>query len=520
MTENNFNGEEYKDSKNLPEVGKITESEGIHSESKANINKPEVKKGWFSKLFGVKSQSPEENLGSSNQNGDLDRKEDDDILLGISKDGLSNEIKSPINIDEIYNEKLQDSNLQENSDSSIENITQEERREGMILPEMEISSQIIEGAGITNTFISSSDINLEMVDDTFDNESERITLDFEEIIDDSIVYEDIEIESNDISEIVLEREDYTNLYEVEEFYEIDIDKLDHKKIDKFVLNPLDEDIQISDIKPDLLDEAQVDNKAQIVEVKFKDNSLNDQIKTNDEASAITDTETQLVESIKINNKIRPNKDQNTKRSKKIKISKEDESVLQRFTRRENNKESLTLLGSGLSFLILQLLFSLQFSIGGLRNLSFAVVATNSLLATVAISLLLLLVTPKYYLKGSKLFFEYTTIKFFNLLSLIFLTIVYFLALPFAKISNRRKYLLAHPEHLYWVENLNGFTGWSTWRNKIIVGNKKTFLLTLIGVFAYRKNYFLFAIFTILLIISMFILFAQSSAIAPFIYTII
>ena len=584
MTDNGFEGEEYKDLNNLPEVGKITESAGIDLESKANSNKPELKKGWFSKFFGVKSQSIVENLGSSNQDEDLDRKEDDDIFLGISKDGLSNEIKSPINIEEIYHEKLQDSDLRENSDSSTENITQEERKEGMIFPEMEILSHIIEGSSITNTSISSSDVNFEISEDTYNSESEGITLDFEEIIVESIVYEDMEIEPYEVSGIVLENEDYINLYEVEEFYEIDIEKLDNKKIDnffkflkrkskvkrevsadneltpplhqereevstiseesagisnkldtplnevissdknkesdistgQFVLNPVDEVINLDDVKPNLLEETHVADELQVVEVDFKSSSFKDERITKDESSTIGEFKSQGNDSIQISK----NKVQKKKRSKKIKISREDETLLQRFTRRENNKESFSLLGSGLSFLILQILFSLQFSIGGLRNLSFAVVATNCLLATVAISLLLLLVIPKYYLKGSKLFFEYTTIKFFNLLSLIFLTIVYFLALPFAKIFNRKKYLLAHPEHLYWVENLNGFTGWSTWRNKIIVENKKTFLLTLIGVFAYRKNYFLFAIFIILLIISMFILFAQSSAIAPFIYTIL
>lgn len=106
---------------------------------------------------------------------------------------------------------------------------------------------------------------------------------------------------------------------------------------------------------------------------------------------------------------------------------------------------------------------------------------------------------------------------------ILLVMLFFLTLPLAAIFGRRGFITRHPASAPWVHDVEWRV--ATWqlKNVDIDGMNKEGSSTIaraLALFINQRNFFLFIIALILLILSAFTIFAQTSPIAPFIYPLI
>jgi len=192
----------------------------------------------------------------------------------------------------------------------------------------------------------------------------------------------------------------------------------------------------------------------------------------------------------------------------------------KLNKKLERKESFEYFAMGFGSLLMQILLILQFGAGGLRGLAFADKAVNILLITIVLSILILIVYPKWYFDGIKKVGHFLGKYLVNQIANLVLLLIFLVALPFAKFFGQKKYLAARPEHKSWVRKESEWSV-STWVAKpeiTKVIRKQNPIFRLLGIFIAQRNWFLLTITSLLIIISMIILFVQSSAVAPFIYT--
>lgn len=195
-----------------------------------------------------------------------------------------------------------------------------------------------------------------------------------------------------------------------------------------------------------------------------------------------------------------------------------ESKLNKSAKR---REGFEYFGIGFGSLVMQIVLLFQFGAGGFRNLPLANYIANLLILTIALSTLTLIIYPKWYFTGVKKFGHFIGKYTFNQIANLLLLVIYYSTLPYARVFARRKYLSLRPEHASWV---SGKSNWriSTWKEKpqTKIGKSKTNpIFRLLGIFIAQRNWFLLIVTFFLVLISMFIIFVQSSAVAPFIYTL-
>ena len=196
--------------------------------------------------------------------------------------------------------------------------------------------------------------------------------------------------------------------------------------------------------------------------------------------------------------------------------------LQQYEKREKRIKSIEIIAINLGILIFYLLFIFQFSVGAFRDLSLAPNITFTLVILFLCYLSLLVIYPKFNFVIWPKILKKINVRLFNLINYTILSLFYLLNLPFAYLFGRKKYLKLRPSHAPWILGLTHDWRLSTWQKKELrlnISGKKGFLRNIFYVFLQERNLFMLISLIVLLFISMFILFAQSSAVAPFIYTI-
>ena len=196
--------------------------------------------------------------------------------------------------------------------------------------------------------------------------------------------------------------------------------------------------------------------------------------------------------------------------------------LLQYEKREERKRTLEVIAINLGILIFYLLFIFQFSVGAFRDLTLAPAITLTLVILFLSYLSLLVIYPKFNFVIWPKVVKKINAKIFNFINIVLLSIFYLLNLPFAHFLGRKKYLKLRPSHSSWLlgEDINWRV--STWQPKklrVNLSGKKGFLQNILYIFLQERNSFMLISLIVLLLISMFILFAQSSAVAPFIYSI-
>lgn len=196
--------------------------------------------------------------------------------------------------------------------------------------------------------------------------------------------------------------------------------------------------------------------------------------------------------------------------------------LHQYEKREERKKTVEVMAINLGILVFYLLFIFQFSVGAFRDLALAPTITLTLIILFLSYLSLLIIYPKFNFVIWPKIVKKINVKIFNLINIMLLSIFYLLNLPFAHFFGRKKYLKLRPSHSPWIlgEGVNWRT--TTWQKKevrVTLSGKKGFLRSIFYIFLQERNSFMLISLIVLLFISMFILFAQSSAVAPFIYSI-
>lgn len=174
-----------------------------------------------------------------------------------------------------------------------------------------------------------------------------------------------------------------------------------------------------------------------------------------------------------------------------------------------------------STLVFSLIFSFQFYIGGFRDLIFANYFGLFFLVLFVFLILSLLIYPKFNFNVFNPFFLFLMRGIFHLFNNLLLISFYLLTLPFAYFFGRRAFLTKRPELSPWINSAIDFrvSTFRDCRSENEVAGNSSFFKGLFYIFLREKNRFLIIMLVLLLLVSMFILFAQSSVVAPFIYTI-
>lgn len=199
-----------------------------------------------------------------------------------------------------------------------------------------------------------------------------------------------------------------------------------------------------------------------------------------------------------------------------------DSLLTKHIKRTQKAELREFILQSLASLIITITLTLQFLVGAWHKVTFSSIIGRVFGLLFLIILFSLLFYPKINMLVFNKALNYFGRKVFKLINTVILSSFYLLTLLPARILGRRKLLSLRSELTPWVKRS---TDWkiSTWRRvdfEPILNQKTGFLRGLLYVFLRERNIFLLVMLIILLIISMFILFAQSSVVAPFIYTII
>jgi len=193
--------------------------------------------------------------------------------------------------------------------------------------------------------------------------------------------------------------------------------------------------------------------------------------------------------------------------------------------KRQKSENLKLFGknifSGFITLTAQFILIFQFGSGGLRNFPGAFFLTNIFIILFIISFIFILIFPGKYYHIVELFGRNSISYLLKVIVGGLLVLVYIVLIPLSITRGKRRYLQRRPEQAPWLGKSYGAID-STWVRKEFLFDSKKYRsgwLRLLGVFLNEGNTFLLIVTIILLFLAMFILFAQSSAVVPFIYTI-
>mgnify|MGYP006274865789 CR=1 FL=1 len=228
---------------------------------------------------------------------------------------------------------------------------------------------------------------------------------------------------------------------------------------------------------------------------------------------------------KDSSKINRNTNSNLKKELYI-INREEKlgmNIILRKNRKASKAQARDFIIQSFALLALTITLSLQFYLGAWRDLLFAPFFGALFGMVFIIIFLSLLIYPKFNLNYINKYFMKFGHFVFQIINTLLLSIFYILTLPFALFLGRSKLLKIRPELTSWVKG--GPTPQSTWRSGEYLNDleglskHKGFIRSLFYTFMRERNIFILIMLVLVLIISMIILFAQSSAVAPFIYTI-
>lgn len=175
-------------------------------------------------------------------------------------------------------------------------------------------------------------------------------------------------------------------------------------------------------------------------------------------------------------------------------------------------------GLGLNILLANLTF--QFGAGVFRDFDYKFLPSTFLLLLIPVSWVFAIVKPDLYFKATKNIMKTLSFIIFTLPALFLLVVLYLFTYPYTRFIGRKLYLKKRFAHTPWITK-KGEWRVSTWVDKDFKFQDSDAgpLFALLSFFAEEKSWFLLVMTIILIVVTSFIFFAQSTAIAPFIYTI-
>ena len=188
--------------------------------------------------------------------------------------------------------------------------------------------------------------------------------------------------------------------------------------------------------------------------------------------------------------------------------------------RKSRKFLIEQFATGLGFNILLANLTFQFGAGAFRGFDYKFLPSTFLLILIPASWLYALIKPDLYFKATKGIMKALSFLVFTLPALLLLVMLYLITYPYTRFIGRKLYLKKREAHLPWISK-KGEWRVNTWVDKEfkLQDSNAGPLFALLAFFAEERSWFLLFITIILIIITSFIFFAQSTAIAPFIYTI-
>jgi hypothetical protein len=197
----------------------------------------------------------------------------------------------------------------------------------------------------------------------------------------------------------------------------------------------------------------------------------------------------------------------------------------RRRRKQARRETTELLVAAFVAHALLLVLVLQFAIGALAGLPLA----REISIVFGVALIVLSVTailiPLRSLPAVARMLQALGAAISNVLFTVLIGAVFVLSLPFARLRNRSKTAARHPGIAPWVERSSS-PSWrrGTWQAKQLdhlaqAAASRSTLLRVLRIFSYQQNYFLVAVAFLLVLVGLLFLFLQTSALAPFLYTL-
>ena len=197
----------------------------------------------------------------------------------------------------------------------------------------------------------------------------------------------------------------------------------------------------------------------------------------------------------------------------------------RRRRKEARRRAIELVAAAVVSQALLLVLALQFEVGVFAHVPFARGAAVVLFALIPVIAAGAVLNPRRFLPlvaaGLQRFGRLVSGALFVLV----LAVVFLLSLPFARFRNRSRVLQAHSPLAPWVAP-SAASSWriATWESKSLFhlahsASSRSTILRVLRVFSYQQNYFLLATAVVLVLFGLLFMFLQTSALAPFIYTL-
>lgn len=193
-------------------------------------------------------------------------------------------------------------------------------------------------------------------------------------------------------------------------------------------------------------------------------------------------------------------------------------------KRSRRNETIALLSAAAATVIIGLLLIGQLLLGRLQRYDWAEPVAYSLAGLLALTVVAMLIAPKPVLTALSRGFRGVSAAIFFVLGTLLTGLLYLLTLPLGASIGRRHLIRRHPATAPWFDPGQRHE-WrrSTWTAKDTRvsrdGVRRSTIISALRVFVDQRNYLLLVLVIALLTIATITMFAKSSAVAPFVYTL-
>lgn len=201
----------------------------------------------------------------------------------------------------------------------------------------------------------------------------------------------------------------------------------------------------------------------------------------------------------------------------------DRWARQREAKKRRN-ETIALLSAAAATVIVGLLMIGQLLLGRLERYDWSEPAAYALAGLLAVTVVAMLIAPKPVLTAISTGFRAVSEALFFMLGSVLTGVLYFLSLPLGATLGRRHLTQRHPAIAPWFDPRHR-KDWrrSTWTTKDTrvdrQGGRRSTIASALRVFIEQRNYLLLVVLIALLLLATVTMFAKSSAVAPFVYTL-
>jgi hypothetical protein len=197
----------------------------------------------------------------------------------------------------------------------------------------------------------------------------------------------------------------------------------------------------------------------------------------------------------------------------------------RRRRKEARRRATELVAAAVVSQALLLVLALQFEVGLLAHVPFARGFAVVLFVLIPVTAAAAVLAPRHVLPVLSAGLQRFGRLVSGALFVLVLAAVFLVSLPFARFRNRSRVLRDHPSLAPWVVRSEA-SSWrvATWVPKSVSHvesstSSRSTVLRVLRIFSYQQNYFLLAIAVVLVLFGLLFMFLQTSALAPFIYTL-